>query len=68
VVAYENAVHLAPRLADVRAELGELYARTGRPEQAVQQFRQILATHPNHEAARRGLTSVIVQSTASPKE
>jgi tetratricopeptide (TPR) repeat protein/O-antigen ligase len=58
MAAYETAVRLAPQQADARVELGELYARIGRTEQALREFRRVLLTQPNHEAARRGLTSV----------
>jgi tetratricopeptide (TPR) repeat protein/O-antigen ligase len=67
-IAYEKAVGLAPRQADIRVELGEVYARIGRPEQAVREFRQVLLTQPNHEAARRGLTSVDAPATALPEK
>lgn len=67
IVAYETAVRLAPQQADVRVELGELYVRIGRPEQAIKEFRSVLVSQPNHEAARRGLTSVPVLSAAPPE-
>jgi tetratricopeptide (TPR) repeat protein/O-antigen ligase len=67
-IAYEAAVRLAPKQADVRAELGDLYARVGRTEQAVREFRQVLLIQPNHEAARRSLTSMASPAVASPEK
>jgi len=66
-VAYEKAVPLAPQKADIRGELGELHARIGRTEQAAREFRQVLMSQPNHQAARRGLTPMTMSSVPLPK-
>ena len=66
-VAYEKAVRLAPQQADIRVELGELHARLGRTEQAAREFLQVLMSQPNHQAARRGLTSMTLSSAPPPK-
>jgi Flp pilus assembly protein TadD len=57
VAAYEAAVRLAPQPADLRMELAALLTRIGRREQAMEQYRWVLARQPSHEAARQGLGS-----------
>ena len=57
VAAYEAAVRLAPQPTELRMELAALFTRIGQREQAVKQYRWVLARQPNHEAALHGLNS-----------
>jgi cytochrome c-type biogenesis protein CcmH/NrfG len=66
-VAYERAVRLAPQKADIRVELAELHARIGRTEDSAREFRQVLMSQRNHQAARRGLTPMTMSSAPPPK-
>jgi tetratricopeptide (TPR) repeat protein len=56
--AAEQAIKLNPTSDDLRVELGNLYSRMGRPDRATDQYRQVLAREPTHEAAIRGLRAV----------
>ena len=53
--ACEKAVSLGPRLADGSNCLGMVYTKTGRYEEAVQQFDQALKLDPTSDDAYRGL-------------
>lgn len=59
-VALELAVSLRPGDLPVRLELAALYARMDRREQAMEQYRQVLARQPDNEAARRGAARLTV--------
>jgi len=65
--AYEMAVRLLPAEGDLRVELAELYARIGWRERAIEEYRQVLARQPDHEAAKRGLMAAGVQPTGTTK-
>ncbi len=54
-----RAVQLNPGADDLRVRLGDLYARIGMPDEAKEQYRQVLARQPAHQAASRGLRSVM---------
>jgi len=54
----ERAVRLEPADDDVRVELGDLYSRMGLPARAREQYQQVLARQPTHQAASRGLRAV----------
>ncbi len=62
------AVRLAPQSTDLRMDLAALLARIGRREQAIEQYRLVLAHQPSHEAAHRALRSVgIAVLDAAPR-
>jgi tetratricopeptide (TPR) repeat protein len=53
VAAYTKALAVAPRAADIHAELAALYARDGRAQPAINEAELALAIDPkNHEAHR----------------
>jgi tetratricopeptide (TPR) repeat protein len=54
----EHAVRLAPRDDELRVDLGDLYSKIGMTDQAKVQYQMVLARHPAHEAAARGLASL----------
>lgn len=51
ISAYEHALHLAPKNADVLTDLGIMYRETGQFEHAVDCFRKAVAINPEHENA-----------------
>jgi tetratricopeptide (TPR) repeat protein len=55
---YDAARRLRPAEGDLGAELGDLYARIGLTDRAMEQYRQVLRREPDHPGARRGLASV----------
>jgi tetratricopeptide (TPR) repeat protein len=59
VAPAQRAVQLNPSADDLRILLGDLYARIGLPDQAKEQYRQVLARQPAHQAANRGLRAVM---------
>jgi tetratricopeptide (TPR) repeat protein len=59
VVAAERAIRLEPANDDLRVELGDLYSRMGLPDRAREQYQQVLARQPTHQAASRGLRAVM---------
>ena len=68
MAAYEAAVRLRPVEGRLRVELAELYGRIGRWDQALEQYREVLARQPDDEAASRGLALAGARSAgkASP--
>jgi tetratricopeptide (TPR) repeat protein len=62
--AAERAVQMNPAYDDLRVELGDLYVRIGLPERAREQYRDVLARQPAHQAAARGLR--VVSGLPSP--
>jgi tetratricopeptide (TPR) repeat protein/O-antigen ligase len=56
--SYEAARRLRPADGDLGVELGDLYARIGLWDQAIEQYREVLRREPDHTAAQRGLASV----------
>lgn len=57
--AAERAVRLDPADDDLQVELGDLYSRMGVPDRAMEQYQQVLARQPSHQAASRGLRAVM---------
>lgn len=51
IPAYEHALRLAPKNADVLTDLGIMYRETGQFEKAVEYFRRAIAISPRHENA-----------------
>ena len=51
IAAYERALALQPDNAPVRTDLGVMYRRGGRPEDAVREFDRAIAIDPNLENA-----------------
>lgn len=51
ITAYERALELAPRNADVLTDLGIMYRETGRYTRALECFREAVAINPRHENA-----------------
>jgi tetratricopeptide (TPR) repeat protein/O-antigen ligase len=62
VTSYEVAQRLRPTDGDLGAELGDLYARIGLEDQAMEQYRQVLRREPDHAGARQGLARVKVSA------
>ena len=62
--AAERAVQMNPAYDDLRVELGDLYVRIGLPERAREEYRDVLARQPAHQAAARGLR--VVSGLPSP--
>jgi tetratricopeptide (TPR) repeat protein len=58
VASYETAQRINPTDADLGAELGDLYARIGLGQRAIEQYRLVLQREPDHLGARRGLANV----------
>jgi tetratricopeptide (TPR) repeat protein/O-antigen ligase len=58
VASFEVAIRLHPTDGDLGSELGDLYARIGLADLAIQQYRDVLRHQPDHAAALRGLTNV----------
>ena len=58
IAAYEIADRLGPHSPELQTELAELFVRGGWPDRAAAQYRQILASRPEHEGAHRGLASL----------
>ena len=58
VTSFETAQRLQPTDADLGAELGDLYARIGSGQRAIEQYRRVLQREPHHLGARRGLANV----------
>ena len=58
VNSYEAARQLRPTDAEIGAELGDLYARIGLRDRAIEQYREVLRRQPGHEGARRGLAGI----------
>jgi tetratricopeptide (TPR) repeat protein len=54
----EEAVASRPTVSELRLSLAEVYERLGQPGRAAEQYRDVLARHPGHPAARRGLASL----------
>jgi cytochrome c-type biogenesis protein CcmH/NrfG len=50
-VAYEKALKIDPRNADVLTDLGIMYRRSGQPQKAIKSFDRALAINPKHETA-----------------
>lgn len=65
---YEKACELAPD-SNTLADLGTLYARTGRIPQAIEAFQKALALDPANETARKNLAQATASSQSrSPHE
>ena len=60
--AAERAVRLNPDYDDLRVELGDAYSRIGLPDRAREQYQQVLARQPTHQAATRGLRAISGQA------
>jgi tetratricopeptide (TPR) repeat protein len=58
LASYEVARRLRPTHGDLGADLGDLYARIGLRDRALEQYRQVLQREPDHTAARRGLAGM----------
>ena len=58
--AYRTAVRLDPTAADVLVDLAELYARQGRPNEAIEAAQAALAIDEDHREAHRMLGLVLV--------
>src|SRR5262245_10680628 len=59
LTARQRAAELAPRAALHQFELGEHYRTTGKPAEAVRQYRQALALEPNAAIVRITLAGVL---------
>ena len=59
--AYEAAVRLDPKLAEARELLGTLLMRTGRNEESITQYRELVRMHPrNREYWMRMIAAYVV--------
>lgn len=65
--AYERALELAPKNADVLTDLGIMYRETGQFEKAVESFRRAIAVNPAHENAMFN-EGVVLSSDMGRKE
>lgn len=55
IIYYREVVQLEPKNADVRNLLGMLYARSGKDELAIEQFREALKIDASHQGAQDNL-------------
>jgi tetratricopeptide (TPR) repeat protein len=55
ILAYERALGTQPNNPDVRTDLGVMYRRLGRFDEAIQQFEQARKLSPEHENSRYNL-------------
>ncbi len=50
--AYEKAVAIDPKNADVLTDMGIMYRRSGKPQKAVNAFDRAISSNPSHETSR----------------
>ncbi len=55
-----KALALAPERPDLRFRLAGVLGHLGRYDQAIEEFRQILKTAPNHAGSHRGLVTALI--------
>jgi tetratricopeptide (TPR) repeat protein len=55
VAAYQNALKLAPNVAEAHFGLGNALAAAGRRDEAVDSYCRLLASHPDHAEAMANL-------------
>jgi len=65
-VLYEKIVHEAPDASRVRSNLGAVYARLGRYDEAIQQYREALASEDN-PAIRQNLAIALQKAGRMPE-
>ncbi len=65
--AIERGLAIDPGRTEVRMSLGAVYTFTGRPADAIDEFRKIIADHPDNDEAHRRL-AVVLDSIGKPEE
>ena len=58
--AYEEALLIDPGMVIARYEFGTLLGRLGRYKKATDEFETVLAAHPHHSGAHRGLITALL--------
>lgn len=66
--AYTRSLELAPGNPDVLTDMGIMYRNIGRPEKAVEVFRQAAANDPGHEQSRFNTGIVLLYDLDNPAE
>ena len=66
--AYEKALALEPKNADVRVDLGTCYRNTGKPDMAVKEYRKALEVNPQHMHALKNMGIVYAYDLRDSKE
>jgi len=60
---YQRALELDPKNVNARTDLGTAYFYTGRPQDALAQYRQSLAANPRHEPTLLNVVVVNLEGT-----
>lgn len=56
---YQKQITLNPRSTMARYKLGQLLARTGRYQEAISQWKAVIAIDSNHLAARQAVQEIL---------
>jgi cytochrome c-type biogenesis protein CcmH/NrfG len=59
IAAYQKALDINPKDADVRVDMGTCYRRIGKPDVAEKEYRKALEINPSHQMALRNLGIVL---------
>jgi predicted TPR repeat methyltransferase len=62
IVAYKQAVALAPDSADYRYNMGNALRKAGEIEEAVNAYQKAVRLNPDHTGARQGLARTLLQA------
>ena len=65
---YEEVTRLRPQDTRAHLALGGLYSRTGRPSDAEESLRKVIALVPDHPIGYRELANLLLRTRTKPKE